>query len=183
MDPNEAPAGPAHADPLGAFVVVAWVEPAAVGAPFSKRRWPLHVTLLRFDAPRPAALDAVGRAIALDDGPIPIVVADDADFGYRGRVRVSLIEPEPRLQALHDRIVAEVTRVVEAGGGRIHSPQHTGDGFRPHISVQGERRAHRGDTHILDSFALVDMAPDSDTSVRVAVAAWGDGAGRGARRA
>ncbi|WP_334172966.1 2'-5' RNA ligase family protein [Sinomonas sp.] len=182
MDAKGAPAGPARADPLGAFVVVAFVEPVGVGAPFSKRQWPLHLTLLRFDSPRVPALEAVGRAIAFDDGPIPVVVADDADFGFRGRVRVSLVEPEPRLQALHDRIVAEVAAVVEATGGRIHSPQHTGKGFRPHISVQGERRVHRGDKLILDTFALVDMAPDGDTSLRVAVAAWGDGAGRNARR-
>ncbi|WP_138444418.1 2'-5' RNA ligase family protein [Sinomonas susongensis] len=183
MDANEAPGGPAQADPLGAFVVVAWIEPAGVGVPFSKREWPLHVTLLRFDAPRVPALDAVGRAIAVDDGPIPVVVAGDADFGFRGRVRVSLVQPEPRLQALHDRIVAEVAEAVEAGGGRIHSPQHTGAGFRPHISVQGERRVHRGERLILDTFALVDMAPDGDSSIRVPVAAWGEGAGRAARRA
>ena len=175
MDANEAPAGSASVGPLGAFVVVAFVEPTAVGVPFGKRHWPLHVTLLRFDAPRVAALDAVGRAIAFDDAPIPIVVGHDADFGYRGRVRVSLVESEPRLQALHDRIVAEVAGVLDAGVGRIHSPQHTGRGFRPHISIQGERRVHRGDRLILDNFALVDMAPDGDSSVRVSVAAWGAG--------
>ncbi|WP_052207040.1 2'-5' RNA ligase family protein [Sinomonas humi] len=181
MDANEAPVGPAQAEPAGAFVVVAFVEPTRVGVPFSKRHWPLHVTLLRFDAPRVPALEAVGRAIAADDGPIPVVVGADADFGYRGRVRVSLVEPEPRLQAVHDRIVAEVSAVLEAGAGRIHSPQHTGRGFRPHISVQGERRVHSGDRLILDNFALVDMAPDGDTSVRVSVAAWGEGAERGVR--
>ena len=49
-------------------------------------------------------------------------------------------------------------------------------GFRPHVSVQGERRVHRGDTLVLDDFALVDMAPEGDTSVRAVVAAWGSGA-------
>lgn len=183
MDAQKAPRESAEAGPLGAFVVVAFLEPTAVGAPFSKRSWPLHVTLLRFDARRVAALEAVGRALAVDDAPVPVTIGADADFGYRGRVRVSLVEPEPRLQRLHDRILEEVGAAVSAGGGRIHSPQHTGRGFRPHVTVQGDRRAHEGDTVLLDEFALVDMAPDGDTSIRVPVAAWGDGAERAARRA
>ncbi|WP_422934291.1 2'-5' RNA ligase family protein [Sinomonas sp. P47F7] len=172
MDASEAPAAPESSGPQGAFVVVAFVEWTPVGEPFSKHRWPLHVTLLRFDAPYEAALAAVGRAFEAHDGGIGVRIGGDAHFGYRGRVRVSLVEPEPALDALHARVLAEVT----AAGGRVHSPQHTGQGFKPHVSVQGERRVHRGDRVRLDDFALVDMAPDGDTSVRVVVADWGAGA-------
>ncbi|NUP75664.1 MAG: hypothetical protein HOQ07_13610 [Sinomonas sp.] len=178
MDADRAPAAPAPAGPFGAFVVVAFVEPTPVGQPFSKHSWPLHVTLLRFDAPPDEALVAVGRAFARDEGAIPIRVAGEAHFGYRGRVRVSLVEHAPALQALHERLLAEVSSVVGAIGGRVHSPQHTGEGFRPHVTVQGERRVHRGDRVLLEDFALVDMAPDGDTSVRVVVAEWRSGASR-----
>lgn len=169
MDAQKAPAAPESTGPLGAFVVVAFVERTPVGVPFSKHRWPLHVTLLRFDASYAAALAAVGRAFSAHDGGLGIRIGGDAHFGYHGRVRVSLVEPEPALQTLHARVLAE----VEAEGGRVHSPQHTGQGFRPHVSVQGERRVHRGDSLRLDDFALVDMAPGGDTSVRVVVAEWG----------
>jgi len=170
--PEEAPADSAPVEPLGAFVVVAFVEPTPVGVPFSKRRWPLHITLLRFDAPRTAAMAAIGRALASHHEPIAIRVTGDADFGFRGRVRVSLVDHEPHLQALHERVLNEVTGM----GGRVHSPQHTGRGFQPHITVQGERRVHEGDSVVLDDFALIDMAPDGDTSLRLPLAAWGRGA-------
>jgi hypothetical protein len=172
MDAHEAPAESAPAEPLGAFVVVAFIEPTPVGVFFSKRRWPLHVTLLRFDAPRGAALGAIGRALAPHHEPIIIRVMNDADFGFRGRVRVSLVDREPNLQAMHERVLREVVAV----GGHVHSPQHTGRGFRPHVTVQGERRVHEGDRVVLDDFALIDMAPDGNTSLRLPLAAWGRGA-------
>lgn len=174
MDAREAPAAPELPGPLGAFVVVAFVERTRLGEPFSKHRWPLHVTLLRFDAPPDLAHEAVGRAFATHDGAQMVRIGGEARFGYRGRVRVSLVEAEPGLHALHARVLAE----VEAAGGRVHSPQHTGEGFRPHVSFQGERRVHRGDRIRLDDFALVDMAPDGDTSLRVVVAEWGSGVGQ-----
>ncbi|MEA5453925.1 2'-5' RNA ligase family protein [Sinomonas sp. JGH33] len=175
MDAHEALRGSASAEPLGAFVVVSFVEPTPVGTRFSKRAWPLHVTLVRVDMPRAAALAACGRAFSALDGAIRVHVAGDADFGYRGRVRVSLIEAEPALQELHERVLAEVQEAVREGRGHVHSPQHTGAGFRPHVSVQGERRVHRGDWLALETVSLVDMAPGGDTSMRDVVAAWGSG--------
>lgn len=172
MNADEAPEESAPGEPMGAFVVVAFVEPTPVGVPFSKRRWPLHVTLLRFDAPRGPAMAAVGRALAAHHDPITVRIADDANFGFHGRVRVSLVHHEPGLHALHERVLSEVAAV----GGRVHSPQHTGRGFRPHITVQGDRRVHEGERVVLDDFALIDMAPDGDTSVRLPLVAWGRGA-------
>ena len=152
------------------FVAVAFVEPAGIGQRFGKRHWPLHVTLLRFDTAPEAAHAAVAGAVAASGAALPLRVriGDDADFGYRGRVRVSLVEPDAGLQALHDRL----REAVAAAGGRIHSPRHTGQGFRPHVTVQGERRVHTGQVVALGSVALVDMAPDGDTDWRVPLAAW-----------
>ncbi|MDQ4502462.1 2'-5' RNA ligase family protein [Sinomonas sp. ASV322] len=172
MAAREAPDGSASAGPLGAFVVVSFVEPTPVGTRFSKRSWPLHVTLVRFDAPRAAALAACGRALSALDGAIRVRVAGEADFGYRGRVRVSLVEADPVLQELHDGVLAEVQTAVREGGGHVHSPQHTGRGFRPHVSVQGTRRVRRGEWLSLETVSLVDMAPGGDTSVRDVVAEW-----------
>ncbi|GAB3277846.1 hypothetical protein GCM10027449_17690 [Sinomonas notoginsengisoli] len=155
---------------LQPFVVVAFVEPAGVGQRFGKRHWPLHVTLLRFDMAPEAAVLAVAGAFSSPQAvePLRVRVGKDADFGYRGRVRVSLVEEDAALQALHDRI----RQAVEAAGGRIHSPQHTGRGFRPHISVQGGRRVHEGQEVLLESVSLVHMAPAGDAEWRLPVAAW-----------
>lgn len=156
---------------LHPFVAVAFVEPTGVGQRFGKRHWPLHVTLLRFDMAPEAALMAASGAMSAFR-PFRVQMGRDADFGYRGRVRVSLVEHDAGLQALHERILEAVT----ARGGRIHSPQHTGRGFRPHVSVQGERRVHPGQAVLLTGASLVDMAPDGDAEWRMPVAEWGSGA-------
>ena len=161
---------------LHPFVAVAFVEPVGE-VRFGKRHWPLHVTLLRFDLAPEAAREAATGALSAFQ-PFRIRIGRDADFGYRGRVRVSLVEhdaahsdplkaPDP-LQELHER----VRDAVVALGGRIHSLQHTGRGFRPHVTVQGERRVHAGETVVLHSVALVDMAPGGDTEWRLPVAQW-----------
>ena len=163
-------------DPAGhlhPFVVVAFIEPAPVGERVSKRHWPLHVTLLRFDMAPEAAHTAAAGAFA-SFRPVTVRVGRDADFGYRGRVRVSLVDPHPALADLHERI----RRAVTEADGNIHSPQHTGRGFRPHITVQNGRRVARGDNIVLDSLALVDMAPDGDTEWRLPVAEYPAESGR-----
>lgn len=169
-EPAEATGEPTEAAPAHPFVAVLFVDPTGIGQRFGKRHWPLHVTVLRFDTAPAAAPAAVAGAVAASGAALPLRVriGDDADFGYRGRVRVSLVEPDAGLQALHDRL----REAVAAAGGRIHSPQHTGQGFRPHVSVQGERRVHAGQVVTLASVALVDMAPDGDTDWRVPLAAW-----------
>lgn len=154
------------AEGLHPFVAVAFVEPAG-GVRFGKRHWPLHVTLLRFDLAPEAALAAATGALSAFR-PFRVRIGRDADFGYRGRVRVSLVEHEAALTALHEGVRDAVARA----GGRIHSPQHTGRGFRPHVSVQGDRRVHPGEDVLLHSAALVDMAPGGDAEWRLPVAQW-----------
>jgi 2'-5' RNA ligase len=148
------------------FVAVAFVEPVAAMR-FGKWHWPLHVTLVRFDLAPEAALEAVSGALSSFQ-PFRVRVGHDADFGYRGRVRVSLVEHDAALAALHERTLAAVAGL----GGRIHSPHHTGTGFRPHITVQGDRRVHEGEDVLLGTAALVDMAPDGDSEWRLPVALW-----------
>lgn len=152
------------------FVAVAFVEPTGVGQRFGKRHWPLHVTLLRFDMAPEAALTAASGAFSCCE-PLRVRIGHDAAFGYRGRVQVSLVEHGAGLQALHERIL----KAVAAGGGRIHSPHHTGRGFRPHVSVQGERRVHPGQAVLLGGVSLVDMAPDGDAEWRMPIGEWGQG--------
>ncbi|GAB4098352.1 2'-5' RNA ligase family protein [Sinomonas halotolerans] len=147
------------------FVAVMFVEPAPVGERFGKRHWPLHVTLLRFDLAPDAALAAASGAFAHLE-PVRAQVGHDADFGFRGRVRVSLVEAVPGLRALHESLLES----VGGAGGYIHSTHHTGDGFRPHVTMQGERRVHEGDTLRLDSVSLVDMAPGGDAEWRLPTA-------------
>ena len=151
--------------------MVAFVEPVAEGQVFLRTEWPLHITLVRFDlrndddTARFAALAEVPAKQAL--GTVLTIGADDR-FGYRGSGPVSLVEADPALQALHDSLV----QLVEELSGRVASPHHTRQHFRPHVSHHGEKRVNPGDAVVLDQIALVDMAPDGDRTIRRILALW-----------
>lgn len=152
------------------LILVAFVEPVTDGLVFPRSEWPLHITLVRFDVEdaaveRVAALASPHAAAALGAA---LSVGEDAGFGRKGSVPVSLIKLQPDLQALHERLVA----AVESVGGTILTPAHTLSGYRPHVSHKGDKRLNPGDGVVLDRIALVDMAPDGDRTVRRILQLW-----------
>lgn len=168
--------------PLRNLIFVAFVEPVADGAVFLRTDWPLHITLVRFDAGTRDGADPAGRVAALAEGPAKaalgerLTVGADAAFGRNGSVPVSLVKPNTTLQALHEALVGAVTAV----DGRILTPRHTMAGFRPHVSHHGPpggavKRLNPGDAVVLDRVALVDMAPDGDHTIRRVLRLWSRG--------
>lgn len=165
--------------PMRNLIFVAFVEPVADGQVFLRTEWPLHVTLVRFDAAAADGADVAQSIAALADGPAnaalgaELTVGEDAAFGRNGSVPVNLVEPHPALQELHERLV----QVVVDAGGRILTPRHTLSGYRPHVSHQATpgpdaKRLHRGDVVVLDRVALVDMAPGGDHAIRRILRLW-----------
>ena len=160
--------------PMRNLVLVAFVEPVADGLVFPRSEWPLHITLVRFDAGGPDSADAAERIAGLAEGPAMaalgarLTVGEDAGFGRNGSVPVNLIQPQPDLQALHEQLVAAAGSL----GGTILTPAHTMAGYRPHVSHQGGKRLNPGDAVVLDRIALVDMAPDGDRTVRRILRLW-----------
>jgi hypothetical protein len=151
------------------YVMVAGVEPLHDGMAFGKDAWPLHVTLVLFQADfdAAAAVSVVDEVMAAAEA-MTVRIGADARFGYRGSVRVSLVEPHPGLQELHEKLA----RAAVAGNAHIKSPQHAYEHYRPHVSVKGKRRVHEGDEVRLGQYALVDMQPDGDSRLRKVVALW-----------
>jgi hypothetical protein len=153
------------------LIIVAFIEPVAEGQEFLRSDWPLHITLVRFDvtndgdAARYAALAETPAKQAL--GTVLAVGGEDR-FGRQGSVPVSLVEADPALQALHDSLV----QAVEQVSGRVASPHHTRQNFRPHVSHRGDKRLNRGDAVVLDQIALVDMAPDGNHTIRRVLELW-----------
>ncbi|TLM81415.1 2'-5' RNA ligase family protein [Pseudarthrobacter sp. NamE2] len=161
------------------LIFVAFVEPVADGAVFLRTDWPLHITLVRFDAGSRDSPDPTKRVADLAGGPAEaalgahLLVGEDAAFGRNGSVAVSLVKPHPALQALHEALVEAAT----AADGRILTPRHTMSGYRPHVSHHATRegtvkRLNPGDAVVLDRIALVDMAPDGDHTVRHVLRLW-----------
>ncbi len=153
------------------LILVAFVEPVADGLVFPRTHWPLHITLVRFDvgtdesAEEVAALAAPSAGAALGAS---LTVGEDAGFGRYGSVPVSLIQPQPDLQALHEQLVT----AAESLGGKILTPAHTMSGYRPHVSHHGAKRLNPGDAVVLDRIALVDWAPDGARTVRRVLRLW-----------
>jgi len=160
--------------PMRNLIFVAFVEPVAEGSVFLRTEWPLHITLVRFDVGTADSADAAVRLAGLA-GPhaaaalgANLQVGEDAGFGRNGSVPVSLVQPQPDLQALHEQLAT----AVESSGGRILTPAHTLSGYRPHVSHHGAKRLQPGDAVVLDRIALVDMAPDGDHTVRRILRLW-----------
>ena len=167
------------------LILVAFVEPVSVGLVFPRTDWPLHITLLRFDmeSPRSAGAPAgpagdVADLLAARAGPparaalgARLTVGPDAGFGRLGSVPVSLVEPDPRLEALHRDLFDAVTAL----GGKVATPNFVLDHYRPHISHHDGRRLRPGDAVVLDQIALVDMAPEGNHALRRILHLWSQG--------
>jgi hypothetical protein len=167
------------------LILVAFVEPVTEGLVFPRDNWPLHITLVRFDVDvkhdEGTKHDGGGQDASLANriaGMIDpsvraalstrLTIGDDAGFGRLESVPVSLVEPSPALQELHVSLVGTVTGLP----GRVPTPNHTLDNYRPHVSHHGDKRIRPGDVVVLDRVALVDMAPDGNHSVRRILHLW-----------
>ena len=160
--------------PMRNLIFVAFVEPVAEDQVFLRTDWPLHITLVRFDVESRAGADPAQAIAGLAEAPAAaalgaaLTVGEDAAFGRGGNVPVSLVQPQPALQALHEQLVCAATEL----GGTVLTPGHTLSGYRPHISHHGDKRLRPGDAVVLDRIALVDMAPDGDRTVRRVLRLW-----------
>ncbi len=153
------------------LILVAFVEPVADGLVFPRTHWPLHITLVRFDVGTDDSVDHVAALAAPHAGAAlgtGLTVGEDAGFGRNGSVPVSLIQPQPDLQALHELLVM----AIQGLGGKVLTPAHTMSGYRPHVSHHGDKRLNPGDAVVLDRIALVDMAPDGDHTIRRILRLW-----------
>ncbi|MFF1383957.1 hypothetical protein ACFVWT_10385 [Arthrobacter sp. NPDC058288] len=173
------------------LILVAFIEPVSDGLVFPRDDWPLHITLVRFDVDLQSgdadtSVDAgnddgggqsaglADRIAGLIDKPVRaalgsgLTIGEDAGFGRQGSVPVGLVQPSRPLQELHESLVGTVMELP----GRVPTPQHILDKYRPHVSHHGPKRPQPGDAVVLDRVALVDMAPDGNHSVRRILHLW-----------
>jgi hypothetical protein len=172
------------------LILVAFTEPVSDGLVFPRDDWPLHITLGRFDVEMLAGDAGTGgvvgnggggqvaglddRIAGLIDEPVRaalgsrLTIGEDAGFGRQESVPVSLVEPSRPLQDLHESLVGTVMGLP----GRVPTPHHILENYRPHVSHHGDKRPRPGDVVVLDRVALVDMAPDGNHSVRRILHLW-----------
>lgn len=97
-----------------------------------------------------------------------LTAGEPANFGRNGSITVTLIEPNDRLQQLHEGLLD----VVESLRGRVATGAYTRSGYRPHVSHQVAKLLKTGDRLALDRVALVDMAPGGTHSSREVLRLW-----------
>lgn len=147
------------------FVIVCPLEALHAGQSFSRRAWPLHVTVgqnFRWDGGT-EALVALVDPVLRRARRCAIQVGVEALFGAHGAVEVSLVEPSSVLTALHEQLVLD--------GMAFAEPQYLSPNYRPHITHVGKTRPQEGDRVTLESAALVELR--GDAAEVVATWAWG----------
>lgn len=144
------------------YVIAHFIEPVEQKFNFSCKKWSLHTTLL----PNFVISDSLDELmtklsrVSESTKPFNIKVGDDAKFGPSGEVLVSLIEPESAILSLHYKLLSITEHY------KFDTPHYIGDGYRPHITKQANKKLIRGKSYSLNSITLVDMFPNNDIQRR-----------------
>ncbi len=152
------------------YCLVAFLEPVSDGAEFHYSSWPLHVTLADvFSVPLGkdeliALLDTVAPKLKA----VTVTARDDTFLGSEKQVRVTLLEKNEDIAALHLQIVKE----LEKADAVFNDPQFTHDGFLPHVTVQHHARIHKNDLVSIKTVSLLDMFPGGDPHQRKVLKTW-----------
>ncbi|HVL61576.1 MAG TPA: 2'-5' RNA ligase family protein [Microbacterium sp.] len=152
---------------MARFVVVLPLVPLAGGDEFTVADWPLHITLVEpFATEHPAGIVAEAVRVATADSAVVRATAgDDALFGRRRDVPVTLVRDGGELAALRKRTLDALHRAgVDTG--------HLRADFRPHVTRKHHGRLRAGERVALDTVALIDMRPPQGSHHRRVVAAW-----------
>lgn len=151
------------------FAIVAFLDDVALDAEFAADEMPLHVTILP-----PCETEAdLGQIEAAADAafaqfpPFEAEGGDDELFGPRQDVEVTLVEDDGDLMAAHLQLLAQLRQL---GDVRVSDPSHVGRGYRPHVTATAGERIDRGERFELDAIAVIDLAPDDDSSRRRVIA-------------
>jgi 2'-5' RNA ligase len=150
------------------LVVVLPLEPLQEGESFAVKDWPLHITVLppfSTEATVAQVADAIATATA-SQPPLTAIAGSDELFGRHHDIPVTVIVENEGLTRLHHALVDAVQPLAASPDERAF----TGSGFRPHVTVKGDRRVAEGDQLTLPQVALVDMAPRKAHGGRVVLA-------------
>ena len=149
------------------LVVILPLEPMAVGDGYPLSTWPLHLTVAPtfvIDVDLARVIAAVAAALRPEPA-LTLTAGPDAGFGRSMNLPVSLIEPNPQLQAVHLALVD----TLEQLGATFDDPDFTRDGYGPHVTMTRLDRVRPGDRLDLRQAAIVDMQPVGDDRNRYVV--------------
>lgn len=142
------------------YTIAQLLEPMAEGAEYASADWPLHVTIagiFALDLASSSLVERLRRLLACRE-PFTVRAAVDAYFGLKKQTRVTLLEANEQLNALHYEVVA----LLRDCGAIFTAPQFNEAGFRAHVSVRPHTRLLRGDIVEFSALTIIDMFPDGN---------------------
>jgi 2'-5' RNA ligase len=142
---------------VGDRLICIFIEPVQPGLRFVE--WPLHITLIPWFRAKLSS-DELAEAIRQKLQAVnsfTLTVSEDAHFGYRGQKIVSLIQLPSPLEAialkLRQILKTQKAWLVDESTKAVFS-------FRPHITVQGNKRLSKGDSFMCHMVAIVEQKGD-----------------------
>jgi 2'-5' RNA ligase len=146
------------------YVLVKLLEQLEPGAEFAAKDWPLHITLVsNFAVDRlTTRLDQRLENLMNTHNPIPATAGGEALFGADETVRVTVLEENASLSALHKATVDLLRNL----GAQFDEPRYLEAGYRAHATVRPQARLNQADTILIDEITLIDMYPRNDISRR-----------------
>jgi hypothetical protein len=145
------------------LVVVALLDSPRVGAAFSRRQWPAHVTLASnfvVTEPVEAVVRAV-RRVCEAEAPLSLTFAGEALFGPLRDIPVQLVESD-RVIAMHD-LLADALEGMP--GFAAESPAFWRDGYRPHMTHVPDSLFREGDTVRVPHVAVAELTGSTATII------------------
>ncbi|GAA4756930.1 hypothetical protein GCM10025783_32900 [Amnibacterium soli] len=128
------------------------LAPLPLDAPFPRREWPAHLTVLSNFLSDGTDEDVarVVQPVLARTGPVHGRVGEQAWFGLAYDVRVRLVD-SAEAHVLHGALLDAIR---PAG---FEHPTHQGAGYRPHVSVTPTPPLHEGADLVLPEIALAAM--------------------------
>lgn len=118
------------------------------------RIWPQHITLVPwFDTDNPERLKQELEIVAGDILPLSLTIGEMAIFGARrGKpLTVRLIQKSPGIEELHEKLI-NITEKY----GELVSERYIRERYTPHITRRDGVIFEVGQTHVLNSFDLIE---------------------------
>ncbi len=115
--------------------------------------WPLHLTLAPWfnidNVDLPKFIDLLDNLFD-QSGPLMIRLKDKQWFGHNREVPVMIVDDNERLIKLHESLLSGINQI-----GRIIATDHTGNNYRPHITLKDNHKLTSGRKFDLNKIYIV----------------------------
>ena len=154
---------------MARLIIVLPLLPLAAGDEFTVADWPLHVTLVEPFLTELEAVDVVAAIgpVAETAAPVHARAGEEAMFGRRGDVPVTLVRDHGELAVLRERTL----NALSDAGIDLDRIRARND-FRPHVTRKQHGHLAPGARLVLDTVAVVDMRPAEGAHHRSVIQSW-----------